>query len=372
MSRQAFIVSALRTAVAPSGGAFNATDLHDLAAPVLRCCLAEAGLEPDQLDELILGNALGGGGNPARLAALNAGLPVRIAGLSIDRQCCSGLDAISLAAQIIRAGAADVILAGGAESHSRRPTRLRTDPDGGPAIAYDRPPFSPWPDRDPDMHVAAAKLAVHERISKQEQDDWAIASHRHARAAKDRLRQEMVPLATAALERDPFTRDLSPGLCARAKPICGTITPANAAVSADAAAFTLIVSERMLGRLKTPTALRIRQAATLGAEPEWPGLAPVTAIRHVLEAEAQKPATLTRVEVMEAYAVQAIACLRHTDLPVEIANMGGGALARGHPIGASGAILAVRLFHELAISGGCGLAAIAAAGGLGSALLLGE
>lgn len=363
----AHIIAAHRTAVAPIGGAFNAIELHDLAAPVIRQCLRSAGLEPSAVDELILSNALGAGGNPARIAALAAGLPVSVAGLSTDRQCVGGLDAVTLAARLVQSGAAQVVIAGGAESYSRRPLRLRTSPDGSAPVAYDRPPFTPWPDRDPDMHAAAEILAKKTGITRADQDDWAIDSHAKARAAD--FSQEIVILDQAPLARDAFTRKLTPALCARAKPVCGDITSANAAVSADAAAFVVVVSDAVRRAGKAP-ALRILDGATLGDDPALPGAAPIAAIEAVLRATGTHSGGLACAEIMEAYAAQAIACVRGAGLDPETTNIGGGALARGHPIGASGAILAVRLFHELQKTGGTGLAAIAAAGGLGSSLLL--
>lgn len=176
-------------------------------------------------------------------------------------------------------------------------------------------------------------------------------------------------LDQAPLERDAFTRRLSPALCARAKPVAGDITSANAAVSADAAAFVVVVSEKVRKASKGQ-AVRIMHGATLGDDPALPGAAPIRAIRAALDAAGIRAENLSRAEIMEAYAAQAIACVQGAGLDPAITNLGGGALARGHPIGASGAILAVRLFHELQKSGGTGMAAIAAAGGLGSSLLL--
>jgi acetyl-CoA C-acetyltransferase len=360
----AFIIAARRTAVMPHGGAFRRLEVHDLAAPVLRACLQDAAIDPGQVDEVILSNALGGGGNPARLAALAAGLPERVAGLTLDRQCAGGLDAIRLAAAMVGAGQAEVILAGGAESHSRRPLRMHTDPDGGAPVAYDRPPFTPWPARDPGMAEAADALALRLGIPRDEQEGWAVASHARAIAARDRLAREIVSLPEGA--RDLFSRVLTRNVAARAPVLTGSITAATTAVAADAAAFCLVVSERIAAR--AARALGISAAATLGADPEEPGLSPVPAIAAALASANLAPADLTIAEIMEAYAVQAIACVRLAGLDPQIVNPGGGALARGHPIGASGAILAVRLFHDL--NRGHGLAAIAAAGGIGSALVL--
>ena len=359
------IVAARRTAVAPAQGAFAGFAFHALAAPVIAACLADAGLPPEMVDEVIVGNALGAGGNPARLCALAAGLPDRVAGLSVDRQCASGLDAILLADALVSAGRAEVVIAGGAESTSRRPIRLRTHADGRPPVPYDQAAFTPWPDRDPDMAEAAAALARMQDIDRAMQDDWAIRSHAAALAA--RPAPEIVPLA--GLMQDPFARALSMRTCARAPVLAGDITVANTAVAADAAAFVVVVSDRVARGLASPQA-RIAGGRTRGDLPEMPGLAPIAAAQETLQAAGLRPDDLARVEIMEAYAVQAIACMRGIGLPRDRINTGGGALARGHPIGASGAINAVRLFHDLQATGGCGLAVIAAAGGIGTALLL--
>lgn len=355
---RAFVTAARRTAVAPRGGGLAALGIEALAAPVMLALLADAGLEPGQVDEVICSEAIGLGGNPARRIALAAGLPGRVAGLSIDRQCAGGLDAIALAAAMVAAGRAQVVVAGGVESHSRRPQRLR---DGVP---YDQAPFTPWPARDPDMAVAADLLGRRLKIGREEQDAWAVESHRRALAVA--AWPEI--LALNGLARDSFTRRLTPATAARAPAIAGAITAANAAVAADAAAFAVVVAPHLArGR----SALRLRAAATLGGDPAEPGLAPVAAIAAALGEAGLTPGDLAQVELMEAYAVQAIACVRAAGFDPARVNPRGGGLARGHPIGASGAVLAVRLFHDLTGGGGGpGLAAIAAAGGIGSALVL--
>lgn len=359
------IIAARRSPVAPRGGGLAALAIHQIAAPVISALLADAGIAPGQVGELILGNALGAGGNPARLAALAAGLPERVAGLTIDRQCCGGMDAVLLAHAMVAAGLHDVVIAGGAESYSRRPLRLAPDPQGGPPVPYDQPPFAPWPDRDPDMTQAAEAIAARLGISRAEQDDWAVASHARALTAAPRLAAEIVPMA--GLAADSFARALTLRLCARAPVLAGSVTAANTAVAADGAAFCLVVSDRIA---RHHPALRILAGATVGADPALPGLAPVPAIRQVLDRAGLAPDALDVVEMMEAFAVQAIGCLRLTGLPMAAVNQGGGALARGHPVGASGAINLVRLFHDLRAPGQHGLAAIAAAGGLGTALLV--
>lgn len=349
------LIAARRTAIVPRGGAFARLSIEDLAAPVVHAVLSDAGIGAERVDELILSNALGAGGNPARRVALAAGLPERVAGLTVDRQCAGGLDAILLARALVDSGAADVVLAGGAESYSRRPLRLATDPDGGPPVPYDEAPFTPWPDRNPGMAAAADALASRLGIDRQRQEAWSVESH--AKALKSDHSIEIVPLL--GVTRDAFLRMLSPGLLARAPVVHGSITAATAAVAADGAALCLVVSDRVAeGR-----GLALLTGATVGGAPEEPGYAPVAAIRRIWQGE-----PIAMAEVMEAYAVQAIAVVEGAGLDPARVNPGGGGLARGHPVGASGAILAVRLFHGL--KAGQGLAAIAAAGGIGTALLV--
>ena len=364
---RALIVSACRSPVAPRGGALSHLSLPDLAAPVVSAALARAGLTADRVDEVICSTAIGPGGNPARSVALASGLPEGVAGLSIDRQCAGGLDALALARQMVLSGAAEVVVAGGAESYSRQPLRYRTFVDGRPPEAYSQAPFTPWPDRDPDMAEAAAALARAQGISRAAQDEWAVQSHAKA-LEHSPLAAELIPLA--GLDSDAFTRRLTPALCRRAKVLTGDITSANAAVAADAAAFCVVVSDRVAEELSGPK-VELRATATKGGRPEEPGLAPLVAIGDLFRQSGLAPGDLDVAEIMEAYAVQAIACVNGARLSPGIVNLGGGALARGHPIGASGAINAVRLWHELvARGGGTGLAAIAAAGGIGSAALM--
>ena len=349
----AFVIHALRTAVVPHGGAFAGLRVEDLGAPVVRALLSATGIAPDQVDEVICSNALGEGGNPARRIALAAGLPDRVAGLSTDRQCAGGLDALLLARALVASGMARVVVAGGVESYSRRPERRMPGADA----PYLQAPFTPWPDRDPDMAQAAADLALRLGISRERQDRWAVESHRKALTAD--LSAEIVPLA--GVTRDPFARALTPATSARAKVLTGPISAANAAVAADGAAFALVVAPDIAARF--PAACRL-SGLTRGGVPCEPGTAPIAAIRAALSG--RRP---DAIEVMEAYAAQAIACVEGAELDPATVNAQGGALARGHPIGASGAVLAVRLFHRMA-GARLGLAAIAAAGGIGTALVL--
>jgi acetyl-CoA C-acetyltransferase len=346
-----------------------------LAGASIRAVLDDAGLSPSDVDDVIFGNALYGGGNPARVAALKAGVPETVPASTIDTQCCAGLDAILLAAARIKAGEGDVIVAGGVESFSRAPIRSRRPllPDEV-AQPYDRPPFTPWPGRDPDMIPAAAKLAAEWDITRGAQEAFAVESHRKA-LARGIPMAEFVPVCGQV--GDPFGRRLTVGLCARLPVLAGRlthgVTAATVAVEADAAAAVLLLSERALASIRAPArVVRIAGSARTGGDPERPGLAPIEAARTALRRGGLSASSVSVAEIMEAFAVQAMACIRALGLDPGRVNPGGGALARGHPIGASGAIIAVRAWHELQTmgSGATGLAAIAAAGGLGSAMLL--
>lgn len=364
---RSFIIAARRSAVAPRNGQFAGLALHELAAPVIAQTLQDAGIAPDQVGELIVSNALGAGGNPARVVALAGDLPQGVAGLSLDRQCAGGLDALLLADAMIRSGQHDVVIAGGVESYSRRPLRYRTFADGAEPQRYEQAPFTPWPDRDPDMAAAADDLAKALQIDRREQDEWAVESHQKALAAQpETLGPEITEISD--LTADTFTRNLTMRHCDKARVVQGSITAANMAVAADAAAFTLIVSDKIARQVTAP-GVALLAGRTLGGDPTSPGLAPVAAIRAVFSRTGTAPENLVTAEIMEAFAVQAIACQKGAGLPRQIVNPNGGALARGHPIGASGAILAVSLYHQLCRTPGTGLAAIAAAGGLGTALL---
>lgn len=370
----AYLVAARRTAVAPRNGAFKAVEADELAEAPIRAVLSDAGVAPEAIDDVIFGNALYGGGNPTRLAALRAALPDRVPALTIDSQCCGGLDAIMMAADRVASGGIDAVIAGGVESVSRAPLRARRPRQADEAPEpYERPPFAPWPERDPDMIAAAATLAEAFDIRRESQDAFAIASHRKAVESPPAL-QEIVPLA--GLSRDAFPRALTEALCSRLPPIAGDemfgVTRATVAVEADAAAAVLVVSEAMLQRLDIARPLRVVAAARCGGDPAMPGAAPIAAAQKLLAAQRIAPVRIAVAEIMEAFAAQAIVCAERIGVVPSALNRGGGGLARGHPIGASGAILAVRLWHEMQkeAPGALGLAAIAAAGGLGSALLV--
>ncbi len=372
-----YILSARRTAVMPIRGAFKTVAAKDLVIPVLKAVLSDAGLSSDQVDHVILGNALYGGGNVARVAALGADLPISTPAMTIDTQCCGGLDAIGLGAQLIKGRAAEVVIAGGVESYSRAPRRIARGLDANETDQeYERPPFTPWPDRDPDMLEAAANLAKVEGISREAQHDFAIESHRKALAYLSSGAPDIVMLDGQGV--DGASRKLTSALCGRLPLLVGEgawgLTSASTALKADGAALVVLVSDRLLRKLdrKPEFFAEYVDHVSRGGDPENPALTPIEAINDLFARTDASALDIALTEMMEAFAVQAMICLRETGLDMRPYNVGGGGLARGHPIGASGAINAVRLFHELRKqpAGSKGIAAIAAAGGLGSALML--
>jgi len=370
--RRTFLIAARRIAVTPRGGAFAGYEPHELAAAPICAALDDANVPPTQVDEVILGSALYGGGNPARMAALAAGLPGTVPAMSLDTQCCAGLDAILDAAAHVRAGMADLVVAGGVESYSRAPLRINPPKGAGDQPQpYDRPSFTPWPDQDPDMLSAAAALAEELAIPRIDQEAFAVASHAKALSAPPS--DEIVPLK--GVTRDTFARHVTPALCRRLPVLAGDsvhgVTAVTTAVEADSAAIVLVASSS-IARCVGGTVLELVGGARVGGDPIRPGLALIPAVHKLFARHEIVASDLSCVEIMEAFAVQVMAGIAALDLNPSSVNRGGGALARGHPIGASGAILAVRLWHEMVrVSvGGLGLAAIAAAGGLGSALLV--
>lgn len=376
-----------RSAVAPMGGALGALAAHEMGAPVLRGLLARFGIPADAVDAVVAGNALGAGGNPARMVALAAGLADRTAALSIDTQCCAGLDAVTLAAGMLASGSASVVVAGGVEAWSRAPIRQHRPRTAAELpVAYDRPAFAPDPDRDPDLLLAAARHAALLSISRTRQDAFAAESHARALALRERMMQEeIVPIGAAT--HDSYARPLTPARLARMPiaaisdaALAGPTDPSDTAVSrlaiaprADGAAFVVLATPHAAAALRLTPYFRWLGGASVGVAPEMPMLAATEAARAVLQRAGCDVDALWGIELHEAFAVQALAFIQALGVDPARLNRGGGGLGRGHPIGASGAISLVRLLSDMqrdASRDALGLAAIAGAGGIGAAGLV--
>jgi acetyl-CoA C-acetyltransferase len=380
---QPIIVAARRSPIGRIGGILKTLSIEQLAAPVLTAVLADAELSPDEVSEVILGNAIGPGGNPARVAALAAGFPAQVPGLTVDRQCGSGLEAIHLAARLVQAGAGDVILAGGVESVSTAPWRIEK-----PRSLYELPQFThrarfaPEALGDPDMGAAAEAIAQRYGISRERQDRYALESHQKALTSQlsGRFAGEIVPIALSSvtvIETDECPRKLTLERLGRLPAaFCdgGTVTAGNACPINDGVAIVAIVSERKFQQLGLQRGLRILDSIAVGVDPQLPGMGPVAAVQALLQ---RHPAQIDCVEFNEAFASQVLACLDQLKISENLVNIGGGAIALGHPYGASGAILMTRLFSELVRSPQIpdrpprvGLATIGVGGGMGLATLV--
>ncbi|MHC6594497.1 thiolase family protein [Arthrobacter sp. C152] len=378
--RQPVIIAALRTPVCRTNGALRTLRAHQLLAPVLRRLVSSCGLDPASVDDVVIGNAVGGGGNVARLALLEAGLPVGVPGLTVDRQCGSGLDAIVLAARLVAAGGNPLYLAGGVESTSTAPLRAHRKDDGGPEF-YSRAQFVPESFGDPDMGVAAETVARDYGVGRDRQDAFALASHHKAlaAAAAGLFEGELVPLAvndaTVAADDGP-RRGLNQGVMARFPAAFvpgGTVTAGNSCFDADAASAVVVTSLERARRLGAADALLVRGTGTAGVAPAVLGIGAAVAARDVLAAAGVTAAQVDLVEFNEAFASQTLACLDHVGFGSGRANLDGGALALGHAYGASGAVLVTRLLAQARrrkVQGTLALAMISMAGGMGTAALL--
>lgn len=368
------IIEALRSPIGTAGRSLAGVHAAELAAPVLSALVGSAGVATGELDEVVLGNCMGPGGDVARVASLAAGIPHSVPGLSVDRQCGSGLAALSVAATMLRTEPGR-ILAGGVESASTAPWRFWPPAGDQEPVRYERAPFAPASLGDPDMGLAADLLAEDLGVSRSRQDEYAARSHALAvRSQQSGLFDaEIVPVAGVVQDDRPRV-DLSRDRLAKLRPAFrpeGTVTAGNSCGINDGAAAVLMVDGDTHQELGVP-GLRVLATATAGVDPNRPGLGIVPATRLALERAGLTLDELDAVELNEAFAGQVLACCDTLGLSSDRVCVQGGAIALGHPWGASGAVLVVRLFTQLVRqgSGRYGLAAIAVGGGQGVAMVV--
>lgn len=366
------IVAALRSPIGTVGRSLAAVPAAELAAPVLA---AVADQVPDaQFREVLLGNCTGPGGDLARVAALRAGLPHGLPALTVDRQCASGLAAIALGSALV-ATEPGIVLAGGVESVSTAPWRFRPPVGDAAPVRYERAPFAPTEVGDPDMGPAADALARASGISRAAHDGYAARSHARAISTvrAGGFAAEIVPVAGVTADDRP-RGGLTVERLARLRPAFGpggTHTAGNSCGINDGAAVVALADAATHRRLGLP-GLRVLATATAALDPNRPGLSLVPAAEAALDRAGRTLDGIDVVELNEAFAGQILACCQALGLdPARICPQ-GGALALGHPWGASGAVLAVRLFSQLVRqrAGRYGLAAIAAGGGQGVAMVV--
>jgi acetyl-CoA C-acetyltransferase len=378
------IVSAVRTAIGRFQGTLAPVPAPRLGSVAVRSAVERAGLAPEQVDEVILGNVVGAGlgQNPARQATLFAGLPDATPAMTLNKVCGSGLKAVVLAAQAIRCGDHDVVVAGGMESMSNAPYLLPKARDGyrmGHHQALDAMIHDGLWDVYNDYHMGCTGEVVAERysVSRDEQDAWAYESHRKAIAAIDagKFRREIVPVEVPRRKQDPLVfdvdegprRDTSVEALAKLRPAFrkdGTVTAGNAPGVNDGASALVVTSERKAKELGVAPRARIVAYASSGLAPELVMMAPEKAVRMVWEKAGWTDADVDYYEFNEAFSVQQVALGRELGIDPTKHNVRGGAVALGHPIGASGARILTTLIHALEDDGKRrGVAALCLGGG---------
>jgi acetyl-CoA C-acetyltransferase len=380
------VVAARRTPISTRGMRLAGLSVEQLAAPVIRACMADAERAIGSriaIGDVVLGNCMGPGGNIARLSALGAGLDVTVPGMTIDRQCGSGLSAIITASDSIRAGDSRLLLAGGAESASTAPLRIAN------GLPYARAAFAPTGFPDPEMGPAAQDLAAAFGIDRDRQDAYSARSHRLAldQLSRGGFDDELVTLdgleGFPGLDIDDSPRERMAALLPRFSPLYpparglaeGTVTAGNSCRISDGAAMVAVVSAGFRGEAP---GLALVAHATIGCDPALPGIGPVAAVNRVLAIAGFSVDDIAAFEIVEAFAAQTLAVLDQLGLAKGDSVdprvcSGGGALALGHPWGASGAVSVVRLFARLvrgnAPEGSLGIATAAVGGGMGVAAL---
>jgi acetyl-CoA C-acetyltransferase len=377
--RTPVVIAARRTTIGTAGHALARVDVVGLLAPVLRALLDDLGPAAPDVDDVVIGNCRGPGGNPARVAALAAGLGTGVPGVTVDRQCGSGQEAVHQAATAVLAGAVDLVLAGGAESASTAPWRLaRPTTSTGPPMPYDRAPFAPSEIGDPDMGPAAESVAAMCGITRERQDAYASRSHALTLAASraGSFDAELVPVGGMVTDERP--RRLTQAALSRLRPAFatgGTVTAGNCCGVSDGAAAVALVPEYLRAAWGVP-GLALRGWVCVGLDPNTPGLGPVPAVTKLLKGVGTELTDVGVVEMTEAFAAQVLACTDALSLDPLGPDAGrvcpqGGAIAMGHPWGASGAMLLVRLFAQMVRVDGprLGIATCAIGGGQGLALL---
>ena len=379
----AVLISARRSAIGRVGGLHRARRLEELAAPVLSAALADARCEADRVEGLILGNVTAGG-NAARSVGLAAGLSETSFAVTVDSQCASGLEAIIAAVRRVAAGEAEVLVAGGAESLSTAPWRIAR-----PKNPYQMPHFIGVEPHNADASGEAQAFEASEILARQlgitrmAQDAYALQSHLGAELARER--RQFIREIAAIRSNPEETRDQGNPACdleefeslTPFQPVDGTLTPGNTSALADGAAFAVVVSAKIWKTLGSSRGLTLQRSFACGAPALSAARAGLAALEGLLQRGAEKTAGdaafLAAIETSEASAAEAIALMRSLDLADGVLNAGGGAMVRGHPLGAASAVSVVRLFTRLVRAekpaGRHGAVTQGAIGGLGLAAI---
>jgi acetyl-CoA C-acetyltransferase len=389
MTTEIVIVSAARTAVGKFGGTLAKTPASELGAIVIKALLERSGVTGDQIGEVILGQVLqaGTGQNPARQAAIKSGLPQGVPAMTINKVCGSGLKAVMLAAQAIRDGDSEIIIAGGQESMSLAPHVLLGSREGqrmGDWKMIDSMISDGLWDVYNQYHmgVTAENVAKKYGVTREQQDALALASQQKAAAAQEagRFKDEIVPVSIAQKKGEPIVfaadefinKKTSAEALAGLRPAfdkAGSVTAGNASGLNDGAAAVLVMSAKTADKLGLQPLARIASYASTALDPAIMGMGPVSASKRALQRAGWKPADLDLLEINEAFAAQACAVHNEMGWDTSKVNVNGGAIAIGHPIGASGCRILVTLLHEMQRRGAKkGIASLCIGGGMGVAL----
>ncbi len=392
---EAWIVDAVRTPIGKHKGALRDVRPDDLAAGVLRALAARNGLPPERIDEVYLGCANQAGEdnrNVARMAVLLAGFPQSIPAATVNRLCGSGLEAVIQGCRMIRLGEADIVLAGGVESRTRAPWSMPKPPEGFPTGKWELYDTSlGWRYPNPklaaqfpleQMGETAENVAERWKISREDQDAFALGSHQRALAAQKagRFDAELVPVkipqkkgSALIVSADEGPRaDTTLEKLASLRPVFregGSVTAGNSSTLNDGASAVLLMSDRALKEFGKEPLARFAGAGTAGVDPRLMGVGPVPASRRALQQAGWTAAMLDLIELNEAFAAQSLACVRDLELDPAKVNVNGGGIALGHPLGSSGSRILGTLVHELKRRGGKrGLATMCIGVGQGIAL----
>lgn len=389
--QDAVIVSGARTPVGRFGGAFKDVSAPDLGAEAIKAALERAGIEPEQVEEVALGNALQAqeAGYAARLATLKAGIPQETPTIAVNRQCSSGLEAINMAAQLVRTGEVDIAVAGGIENMSQAPYMMdyRARFDGlrmGDATMRDGLieglgcPVNRY-----HMGVTAENVAERFEVSREDQDAMALMSHQRAVAAiqNGRFSEQITPVSVAQRRGDPVVvsqdegprADTTLDRLATLRPVFkpdGSVTAGNASSINDGAAAVVIMSAAKAAELGLRPRLRWHSRGVAGVEPAIMGTGPVPAVRKALGKAGMDIGDVDLIELNEAFAAQALYCIRELDMDMDRTNVNGSGISLGHPVGATGAIMTVKLMEEIALRDEeVGLVTMCVGGGQGVATI---
>lgn len=393
----AFLVGGIRTPVGRYGGALSSVRPDDLAAMVVKHVVTAAGIDPADVDEVILGNANGAGEenrNVARMAWLLAGFPDSVPGITVNRLCASGMSAITMASHMIKAGAADIVVAGGVESMSRAPWVMEkpTTAFAKPGQVFDtsigwrfvNPVFAAQEKTTFSMPETAEEVARVDNISREDADAFAVESHKRAldAIAAGRLAEEILPVTVTGRKGAQTVVDTDEGpregttmeVLSKLRPVVAggsVVTAGNSSTLNDGASAVLVVSERAAKKYGLNVRARIVDGVSAGLAPEIMGLGPVPATEKLMQRTGWNVGSLEAIEINEAFATQSIASIRRLNIDPAIVNLDGGAISLGHPLGSSGSRLIVTLMRRMEREGAQrGLATMCIGVGQGAAMAI--